>query len=72
MLSPECLGHGDSEPRTYVYSSSVKFCMGLEEGAKRHPPFCGWEVRASLRRDVCSDLCMQALRPGDTQKEFPR
>ena len=37
VLWSEIMGHGNWEPRVYVNSPSVKFCMDLVEDAKCHP-----------------------------------
>lgn len=55
---------------------SVNFCMVLEEGARRHPPFCGRVgVQVSMEKTCVfrhQALCAGALRHGNTRKEFQR
>lgn len=69
------MGHVYREPRAYV-NPSVNFCMVLEEGARRHPPFCGRVgVQVSMEKTCVfrhQALCAGALRHGNTRKEFQR
>lgn len=68
VLWPEIMGHGDWEPRAYVNSPSVKFCMGLKEDARCHPPFRGRTGGQGSMKTACvfrrQGLSMRAVRLG--------
>ena len=80
VLWSEIMGHGDWEPRDYVNSPSVKFCMGLKEDATCHPLFHGRTGGQGSMKASCvfrlQGLSMRALRLGypdiflDTQPNF--
>ena len=57
VLWSDSMGHVDRKPRACVNNHSVKFCMGLEEGVRHHPPFCG---RSELHG---ADVRVQTPRP---------